>query len=120
MRSTGFLEDLALHHKKAFAHLLAKAMPVSAFPIGGGAVVPGVQLNILAIESGSYPSAEDIARLSSPSQPQPVEPPFTIDHEPPPCEAPAQEAQGNERKLAELSASIGALASQMGIRLDDD
>jgi hypothetical protein len=119
----GYLEDLALNHKKAFTSLLTKLLPMQPSIIGDGVVRPGVQLNIMSIESGSYLSLEDIERLKTSEM---------IEHEPSeqlkleqhpmvetsaPCEAPASASE--VQLLTELSASIEALARRVGVCLDD-
>src|SRR4051812_42634900 len=57
----GFLEDLALHHKKAFTSLLVKVLPMT----GGydGTPKPTIALNVVSIESGNYLSIADCERL---------------------------------------------------------
>ena len=75
----GYLEDLALNHKKAFVSLLTKLLPLQPSIIGDDDVRPTVSINIMSVESGSYLSSEDIKRLSAPGQ--------AIEHEPPKPEA---------------------------------
>src|SRR3954471_8879865 len=55
----GFLEDLGRHHKKAFAGLLGKVLPMQ--PSASTGVSP-VAINIIGVPSGHYLSEEDIAK----------------------------------------------------------
>ena len=59
---TGFLVDLALHHKKAYAGLLAKILPLQISPhYNAGAMIGSV--NIISVPTGSHFSAAELQRI---------------------------------------------------------
>ncbi len=58
----GFLEDLATNHKKAFASLLGKVLPLQ---INAGAMVQTIgTVNVISVPADHYLSAEDMRRLN--------------------------------------------------------
>jgi hypothetical protein len=64
---TGFLVDLAMHHKKAYASLLVKLLPMQVHGEGiARATISAV--NILSIPTGTYLTKEAIARMESEPQ----------------------------------------------------
>ena len=71
----GFLEDTALHHRKAFCGLLAKVLPLQASPFSGGTTrIEAV--NIISVPTDNYLSEEDMARIRNQNR-------RTLEHEPP-------------------------------------
>lgn len=69
---TGFLVDLALHHKRAFASLLVKLLPMQ---VNGHVGSHSTTVNIVGVEHDHYLSVQDIQRLTAPA---------LIDQAPPP------------------------------------
>jgi hypothetical protein len=86
----GFLEDLGMHHKKAFASLLVKLLPLTVH--GEGLAAPAVgQVNIVTIPHDHYVTKAAIEELS----PKPVikhEP--MIEHEVEPAVEPGESDRG--------------------------
>ena len=62
---TGFLVDLALHHKRAYASLLVKLLPMQINSNSLSRASIGT-VNIISVPSNSYLSAADAERLRSP------------------------------------------------------
>jgi hypothetical protein len=105
----GYLYMCAAKFPKAYLHLLGKLLPMQVQ--GDGIPRPGITLNVVSVDSGSYLSPEDIAKLR--------EQPALIEH------APEIEARSPEeaRLLSELeSLSVEELterAAQAGVSLVD-
>lgn len=60
---TGFLVDLAMNHKRAYASLLAKLLPMQA-SVDVNTNTVGIQ--IVSIESGTFLSREECAKATQP------------------------------------------------------
>ena len=110
----GYLEDLALNHKKAFTSLLVKLLPMQVSGDGTlGAHISAI--NIVSVPSGSYLSDEDIVKMRSPGRllehaPQleqdPV--PTEIESEPAPIDQaePDEYAGKSVEELMRMAASL--------------
>lgn len=85
----GYLFMLAAEHKKTFAHLLAKLLPLQLTSDGAIGGV-SVSLNVTSVPSGSYLTEESIERLRQPLQ---------LDHAPVEQSEPEQfdDIAGNDR-----------------------
>ncbi|MGM4958105.1 hypothetical protein [Bradyrhizobium sp. 604_D8_N2_3] len=102
---TGFLEDLALHHKKAFAGLLGKVLPMTIGADNSSAVMVGT-INIVSVPAGHNEDGSPMAVVNPP----------IIEHTPQ-C-APVQDAKS--RRLAELKAMpLERLAELAGVDIAD-
>ena len=110
----GFLEDLGRYHKKAFTSLLVKLLPMEPSILGDGVVRAGVNINIMSVDSGTYLSADTIARLQSQTpgqeiehapmiEPAPAEEPIVAER-PAPVEEPVEPEQSP--RLTELEAKL--------------
>jgi hypothetical protein len=70
-----YLEDLARFHKKAFANLLGKALPLSISADVNSSSIS--EIRVISVPAGSFLSQDDVDRLATPGlqlehDPQPV------------------------------------------------
>jgi hypothetical protein len=96
----GYCEDLARNHKRAFAALLGKMMPLTISGDGTTSAYIGT-VNVLSVPVDHYLNAADIARLSQPG---------LIEHSPP-----SEPASGPPPELdeeAQLRAELGGLSDE--------
>ena len=89
----GYLTMAAGKYPKQYLQLIGKVLPMTG-GMGDDTVRPTVSLNITSIESGSYLSTEDIARLKGDTIEQEALPVARI--EPPVIEPPPAEVQPTE------------------------
>lgn len=97
---TGFLVDLAMHHKRAYASLLVKILPlqVSGSGVSGGHIGT---VNVVSIPSGTYLSHDEIERLRDGQLPAIEHLPQPIVPEPVPELEPAARLAALEAWLAD-------------------
>jgi hypothetical protein len=101
---TGFLEDLARHHKRAFASLLVKLLPLQVAGTGTLGTHIGT-VNVISVPVDHYLSAEDIERMRAPG--------LAIDHvSPAEPAAMAQEIEPRSPEEASLVAELRTLSRE--------
>jgi hypothetical protein len=126
----GYLAMCAAKFPKAYLQLLGRLLPMQVR--GDGPIVPGVNISIMSVDSGTYLTPETIAKLQSQSPGQEItqEPPqqvapavpeaVPIASEEPPFEPRSVE---EERLLAKLNAmsheQLMELATQYGLEPKD-
>lgn len=118
---TGFLVDLATHHKRAFASLLVKILPMQ---VSGNATLGAHigAINVISVPAGGYLSEADIERFKRPGHnddgssvpnSQPAYPLLELEQPPTPEPAPVQELPS----LAAIEATLAALPREILLRL---
>jgi hypothetical protein len=113
----GYLEDLGRHHKRAFASLLVKVLPMSVTGDGTlGAQIGAI--NIVSIESGKFLSPDGVEQFERPgltlgqvSQPAPL----LLEQRPP--EPAPMPAPSTSEQLAALEAHLATLPRAELLRL---
>jgi hypothetical protein len=109
---TGYLEDLALHHKRAFAGLLVKILPMQVNANATNSSV--VSISVQSVPSGMFFTPEAIAQMNS-------DEPVQLEHQPqaqPMLSAPQPSEEAAEAEIIEkLRAEINDLARQKGLSL---
>ena len=109
----GFLEDTALHHRKAFCGLFMKLLPLNLNANVAGPVINSVQ--IVSVPSNTYLTSEDMQRIQDGAMPAIEHLPQEIVPEPVP-EPPASQLATLEAWLAtmpeeKLTALAGIVAA---------
>jgi hypothetical protein len=105
---TAYLEDLARHHKRAFAALLAKMMPLSVDATTTSTAVNEVR--ILSVPVGVQLTPENIAKLS------PMSP--LLEHTPAAAAEPAARAVEAEAMPVSIEEQVKAELKSMTAMLD--